>query len=343
MKNVVIVGGGFAGGHAAKKLQKQFNVTLIDTKDYFEYTPGILRTIVEEEHASHIQTIHKKYLKKAHIIREHVHTITDSHVILKNTKLPFDYLIISTGSRYHEPLKEEDVVITTRADELREYHGKVEKAQKILVVGGGISGVELAAEIACKYRDKEITLVHSHDKLMERNTKKVGTYSEKFLKKKGVKIIFGERSSEKNEKIFITDKGTKIEADIAFFAVGIQPNNEIVAKSFPDKVHEKGWILVNDHLQLEGHTNIFSAGDCNSVNEEKTAQNAEFQADVVIENIHNLEKGNPLEKYSTSPKIMVISLGKWNGIITKGNFVMTGLIPGLFKTIVEKYIMSTFK
>ena len=49
-KKLVIIGGGFAGSLVARNLEKEFNVTLIDTKPYFEFTPGILRTIVEPDH-----------------------------------------------------------------------------------------------------------------------------------------------------------------------------------------------------------------------------------------------------------------------------------------------------
>ena len=46
-QRVVIVGGGFAGLHALRRLRARFDVTLIDRKHHFEYTPGILRAFVE--------------------------------------------------------------------------------------------------------------------------------------------------------------------------------------------------------------------------------------------------------------------------------------------------------
>ena len=52
VKRVVVVGGGFAGSNVVCGLEKdeRFSVTLIDTKDYFEFTPGVLRVLVEPEH-----------------------------------------------------------------------------------------------------------------------------------------------------------------------------------------------------------------------------------------------------------------------------------------------------
>ncbi|PIZ83168.1 FAD-dependent oxidoreductase, partial [Candidatus Pacearchaeota archaeon CG_4_10_14_0_2_um_filter_05_32_18] len=46
MKNIVIIGGGFAGAKIAKALENYYGTVFIDDKDYFEFTPGILKTIV---------------------------------------------------------------------------------------------------------------------------------------------------------------------------------------------------------------------------------------------------------------------------------------------------------
>jgi hypothetical protein len=53
-REVVIVGGGFAGAYVAKALEDSFRVTLVDNKDYFEFTPSVLRTIVEPNHGTHV-------------------------------------------------------------------------------------------------------------------------------------------------------------------------------------------------------------------------------------------------------------------------------------------------
>ena len=68
MKSVVVIGGGFAGSTIAKKLQNRFDVTLVDNKSYFEFTPGILRTIVHPTNQRCMQVEHKEYLKKTNVI-----------------------------------------------------------------------------------------------------------------------------------------------------------------------------------------------------------------------------------------------------------------------------------
>ncbi len=143
--------------------------------------------------------------------------------------------------------------------------------------------------------------------------------------------------------IYITDKKTRIKADLAFLCTGIKPNYWCMSRSLSYCLNERKAIIVNEYLQVKGFSNVFAAGDITDVREEKTAQNAENQAEVVAKNIINLERGKNLEKYLPKPRIMVISLGKWNGILVYKNFVLTGLIAGVLKSIIEWREMRKYK
>ena len=150
MKKIIVIGGGFAGSYIAKKLEKKFEVILIDAKEYFEFTPGILRTLVEPEHAKKIQILHKDYLKNCRIILGKVKDIRGNFVLANKEKIFFDYLAICAGSGYNAPFKE-GVVIATRAKTLQNHSASLERAKNILIIGGGLVGVELAGEICWKY------------------------------------------------------------------------------------------------------------------------------------------------------------------------------------------------
>lgn len=62
---------------------------------------------------------------------------------------------------------------------------------------------------------------------------------------------------------------------------------------------ENDALKVNEHLQVEGFSNIFAIGDCNNVNEAKTAYNAERHAGVAVGNIANSVNGKRLTAYGT--------------------------------------------
>lgn len=60
-----------------------------------------------------------------------------------------------------------------------------------------------------------------------------------------------------------------------------------------------GALKVNDHMQVEGFTNIFAVGDCADVNEPKMAYHAALHADVAVNNIANSVSGKELKSYRT--------------------------------------------
>ena len=345
MKKIVIIGGGFTGTKCAKKLQRKYSVTLIDTKPYFEYTPSILRTILEPDHQYKIQKLHKDYLIKTKIVEDEVINLHSDHVVTKKgDKIFFDYLIIASGSSYAVPIKEEGLVPATRAKELVKYHKELEKAQDVLIIGGGLVGVELTAEIATHYKNKNITLIHSHSELIGRNHEKSRKYAEKFLRKHNVKLIFNEKVQKTEgpsgkKKKFKTNTGRKIHTDFAFITVGIVPNYEFMKKEFSKILSERNQINVNEYLQVPDSKNIFVGGDITALREEKTAQTAEEHADLIVQNIKRLEQGKDMIKYENKKRPMVISLGKYDGIFEQGNFVITGFIPALLKWFVERKTM----
>ncbi|MBI4140896.1 FAD-dependent oxidoreductase, partial [Candidatus Woesearchaeota archaeon] len=230
MKQVIIIGGGFCGTHAAQQLENDFSTTLIDNKDYFEFTPGILRTIVEPEHGNKIQAFHKNYLKKTNILLGQATTVTKNEVLVRKKKIHFDYLIIASGSTYNLPIKAENIVLSTRAKVLQEYHEKLDNATNILIIGGGIVGVELAAEIVTYYNNKNVVIVHAKNQLIERQPEKARIYAEKFLTKNNVEIHFNELVMEQKNKTYYTDKGNMFTPDLTFLCTGIVPNTEFMKK-----------------------------------------------------------------------------------------------------------------
>ncbi len=339
MKKVVVIGGGFAGSDAAKKLEKDFDVTLIDITDYFEFSPGVLRTIVEPEHIKEIQVLHTSYLKRAKVVTGEVSEVARKYVKLNSKKILYDYLVICSGSTYSSPIKDQNLVMDLRARNLRNCYDKLCKSKKILIIGGGLVGVELAGEILSKYKNKEVTLVHSMDRLMERNPKRASEYAEGYLKKRGVEITYNERFIDGKKREYFTNKGRKIKVDMAFLCTGITPNFELMKKNFSSKLNEKNQIKVNNYLQLLGEKKIFVAGDVNDTGVEKTAQNAQLQARVVVNNIRALEERRELESYEAKKTPLVISLGKYNGIYCNGNFVLSGFIPAIMKAFIEDWEM----
>ncbi|RMD67596.1 hypothetical protein D6817_01145 [Candidatus Pacearchaeota archaeon] len=343
MKKVVVIGGGFAGSLIAKKLEGKFEVTLVDTKDYFEFTPGILRSIVEPTHVKKIQVLHTHYLRKARVIVGRVSEVTKTEVKVGTKRLKYDYLAVCSGSHTEPPFKEHGIVLANRANELRECHSSLHDAKKVVIVGGGLVGVELAGEIAWKYPEKELTIIHAKPRLMERLPARAAKLAERYLTKKGVEIFYNERVEQIKDHTLVTRSRKKFKADMFFLCTGIKVNCSFMQKNFSSAIDERGRLKVDQCLRVVGTRNVFAAGDVNDCKVEKTAQNAELQAEVVVKNICALEDGHKMKEYVPKQTPLVISVGKWYGIFVKGNFAFGGIVPALMKGAIEKWEIAKKK
>ncbi len=342
MKKIIVIGGGFAGASATKILEEKFDVTLIDTKRYFEFTPGVPRAIVEPQHLASIRILHSVYLKQAKVILGKAERISKNIVRVNGTKIIFDYCVICSGSRYEPPIKIQ-ALNPSRLFTIEKYHLDLEKAGTVLIIGGGLVGVELAGEICNAYPSKKVILAHSHDRLGERMVEGASKYFYDYLSQKGVKVLLNTEVTGQKGKSFSTKKGGAITADRAFLCTGIEPNSEFVAKTMPSSLDGRGHVLVNKYLQVKGFRTIFAAGDVNNIREEKTAQNAREQVKIVVKNIISLECKKSLMPYLPGERVMVTSLGKYNGVITYRNFSFTGILAGLLKHLIEWGILWKYR
>ena len=337
MKTVVIIGGGFAGSLIAKELSRHFSVIMIDDKNYFEFTPGVLRIVVDIEHISKIQRKHERYLKHANIIKDCVISIDEHQVHLKHKKsVSYDYLVIASGSRYELPIKANGLVQANRVEKLKKAHDDAEHADTIILIGGGLVGVELTGELLDMYRNKKIIVIHAAKELIPRNHPKSRAYAKRYLERRGVELVFEEFVKEVKNGVCRTKSGKSFKGDVIFLCTGIKPNSDFVPKRMRT---ERGFVEVNDFLQVKGAKNIFAPGDVNAIREEKTAQAAEQGAKIVAHNICALENKSTLKPYKQKKNPMVISLGKYNAIVEYKNFVYRGKIPAVMKWGIERWEM----
>lgn len=344
MRRVVVIGGGFAGVAAARALRRRFDVSLVDTKDYFEFTPGILRSIVNPRHLGKIQVCHAQALRGVTVhVGSAVGISPESVQLESGESLPYDYLVLATGSRYAPPIKDPSVVMASRAGDLAAQAQRVARAGSVLIIGGGLAGVELAAEIAVAYPGKRITVADGGPQLLGRTSGRARGYATGFLRRHGVELQFGQRIVRREGGAYVTESGSRLAADVAFTCTGVVPSSELAAASFPGCLDERGFVRVLPTLQLPGHPNVFAVGDVNDCGVEKTAQNARRQAAVAASNIAALLSQQPLREYVATPTPMVISLGPADGILATGRRTVTGWLPAAMKWAIERQVVLTYR
>ena len=165
---VVVVGGSFAGLCAIRYLKKNpdLDITLVEPKDYFEYTPGVLHLLAgsEGDLISPLKDIIEDSALIVHGQLYGMNEAPDSKSIIVRlpdidgvkgalSVIPYDAMIICTGSPYSAPIRSAPILYSTmenRLLEIEEYADKLSNADRVIVAGGGLVGVELAAEISCR-------------------------------------------------------------------------------------------------------------------------------------------------------------------------------------------------
>ena len=333
----MVLGGGFCGLFVAKQLEKKLKdkkILLIDRKDCFEFIPSIHKAVTNPSYAARIAIKYEKILKKAEFLQDEITAVQSHQVSIKSAEITFEFLVICTGSSY--PIFLED---TRHAYSLKSVadaeaiHKALESAEKLLVVGGGLIGTEIAAELVTKTK-KIVTIIDLSERLLSRNSEAVSKKAQSFFGKKA-KLMLGEKIVSRDINVLTTDKGTKFEADIIIWCAGIAANSQFLGSDFRESLSEQKLIITNESLQVKNHPHIFAGGDITALQEEKTAQTAEKHADVIAHNVIAAIKNKKMKTYAPKQRLMVISLGDWNGIIAYRNFSVSGMLAGILKKAIE--------
>jgi len=344
--NVVVVGGGFCGSFIAKRLQDspKIKTTLIDKHPFFEYKPNLHQILTRKKGLSNIQIPYTSFLHSTRILTEPVLHITETLVMTENQTIPYDYLVITSGIDYPILLNNSnDIYVLQEGETVNTLSKKLREVEKVLIVGGGIIGCEIAGELAFSSHQFKVTLVHSKDRLMERNSRKASDYAFSILKNAGCTIIRNEKIIKKENHTYTTNKNRNIPADICIWCTGIKPNPSFMY-DFPDDCFtEDRFLQVNTYLQLKNYHHIFVGGDLASIPEEKTARKAEFHAHIIETNIKRSIQKKPLLAYHSKPTPMIISLGSRHGIIQL-NKAITGVLPAnAIKNVIQHWIFNQLK
>ncbi len=172
-RNIVIVGGGYAGLEMYLNLSKvvykdpSVKLILISQLNYFYHHIASVRSLVEEEIISNICIPFDRIFTKDNqrFIHGKVTTIAQDHLkyvpITDNKEetaelLEFEYLVLALGSKYGHPFHACVYDRQKEVDHLKRTFDKVKESGRVLVVGSGATAVEVAGELATDYPEKKV-------------------------------------------------------------------------------------------------------------------------------------------------------------------------------------------
>lgn len=368
-KNIVVIGGGFAGISAIKELLKHIKevdmvITLIDKNDYHLFTPSLYEIATNEESQKNVAIpFNEIFGDKITFIKAIVTKIDikDNFAVTKNQKFPYDYLLLCVGSisAYHNipglkehsfPLKSISNAIAIK-EKIKLLCSGRENANKINIVigGGGFSGTELAAELLT-YKNKlieeyhlsknfiDITIIQGSGRLLKELDLHVSKIAQRRLSVASVHFAFGGHIQEVTDKEIITDKRISYPYDLLIWTGGVEANKLAVDSGFT--VNKKGQIIVNSFLRVS--QNIFAAGDIAGFIDINTqnpvpnvAQVAEDQGKIIGKNIYCILTHKNLYSYKYRHFGYIVPLkGKFAAAELIGNIHFDGFIGWILQQIV---------
>jgi NADH dehydrogenase FAD-containing subunit len=321
-KTAVVVGGGYGGYSTAKALDEIVDVTLVEQRDAFVHNVAALRALVEPTTLPGVFLPYDHLLHHGRVVHDRAVEVDAGRVVLASgAKLNPDYVVLATGSRYPYPAKTESHDTATAMERYRETHEQLVRAPRVLILGAGPVGIELAGEISSAWPDKTITITDPEPDIV------VGPFKQELrlelrrqLDARGIELVLGTRlEAEPLTEPGImapfsvrTTDGRTLEADIWFRCYGVTPVSDYLTGELVKARRPDGFIEVNPQLQVAGQSRVFALGDVSTI-DVKMAGRASQQAAIVAANIQALIEQTPLQTYEPMPPVIVIPLGPDGG------------------------------
>jgi len=304
--HVLIIGGGYAGVQAAAELLKVgVAFTLVDPKEYFHHCVGALRAAVNPEYASKTAIPFREAFGDSFVQGSVVSLDLENHkaMLEGGREIAWTHCLVAVGSLGPVPGRSQQLTMEGLEQEAKMMAENIEKAEKVVIIGGGPVGFELAGEIFDKYKqEKKVTIVSASDKLVSNDFSEKFNASVKYLwESAGVEVVVG-KADLTTVKVNMVEKQSlhlgevELEADLVISCIGMPPNKAEVAKLLPaTSIDENGRVKVDEYLAVEGCSNVFALGDCCNTAEHKMAAHAAVHGETVVANIL-LEAGGKSQK-----------------------------------------------
>jgi apoptosis-inducing factor 2 len=320
---IAVIGGGYAGIAVAKGLDDVADVTLVDPSEAFVHNVAALRAVAQPEWLDKMFFRHENLLANGTFLCDRAVAVEGRKVTLESGgELEPDYLVLATGSTYPFPAKSDEPLVDAARAKYRTAQDALEKADRVLIVGAGPVGLELAGEIKHVSPDKGVILVDTAPDIL------AGPFDQALrdelrsqVEKLGIELRTGTALSalpatEPGTAAPVsvtTASGDTLTADVWFRCFGVTPQTGYLRGALADQVDAAGFVRVDDQLRVAGGENVFALGDASNA-DRKTAGAAATEAAVLVQNLRAQITGEgETATYAASPPAIVLPLGPTGG------------------------------
>ena len=305
---VVILGGGFAGLGAARKLKDaDVDVVLVDKHDYHTFQPLLYQVATDLLETAVVGHPLRDLFREQPNLTVHQAGVTGIDLakreaqVAETAPIPFDYLVVALGAEVNffgvEGAPEHAFPMYTLADavRLKEHVTKQWAAAdrhpalvedgglNVVVVGGGPTGVETAGAMAELYRANfakdypnlpqekaRIILVEAAPALFAMFKPNLRSYAKKELEKRGVEVLLEEIVASIGPTRVMLKSGAELDAHTLVWGAGLQASP--IAHSLGLELQRGNRIPAEPDLSLAGHPEVFPVGDNAWITDTKTGE-----------------------------------------------------------------------
>jgi NADH dehydrogenase len=215
------------------------------------------------------------------------------------------------------------------------------RALSFVFVGAGYSGVEGLAELEDLARDAarlypsvgrddmRWVLVEASPQILPEIGPWLAGYALERLERRGIEVHLSTRLESAESGLMELSDGTRLEADTLVWTTGVRANPVTEGLGFP--LGDRGRIVVDRYLRVDGVEGAWAAGDCAEVPDlvtgglsPPTAQYALRQARRLAGNIDAGLRGRPLEPFRYRNLGALVSLGRYKGVARLPGFRLRG-------------------
>jgi NADH dehydrogenase len=301
-RNVVIIGGGFAGSRLARSLERQlpreWQIHLLSRENFITYHPLLPEVVGASVLPGHVVAPLRQMVGRTRVCMVKVIGIdrearTVDYIGEGPGNLPFEHLVLACGQnanlalvkgmdRYALPLKtlgdalflRNRLVARLEQAELQPDREARRWLTTFIVVGGGFSGVEVAGEIidflhaSLRYYpriergDCRVVLLHGTDRLLPELSPSLGRFALRKMCMAGLDIRLQARVVGVNDRGVHLDNGDFVVGGTVICTIGTAPNPLVAELGLPTV---RGRIETAPDMSVPGHPGIWALGDCAAV------------------------------------------------------------------------------
>ena len=304
---VLILGGGFAGLGAARKLKDaDADIVLVDEHDYHTFQPLLYQVASDLLETSAVGHPLRGLFHEQPNTAVHQDAVTGIDLAAREVQfaemapLTYDYLVLGLGAEVNFfgvdgaehafPMYTLSDAVRLKEHVLRQWEAadrdptKVDDgALNVVIVGGGATGVETAGALSELYRsnfDKDypslpqekarIMLVEASPELFSMFKEDIRTWTQRALEKRGVDVLLGEIVASITPTRVTLKSGKVLEAHTLVWGAGLRGNS--IGESLGLELQKGNRISAEADLSIAGHPEVFAVGDIASITDTKTGE-----------------------------------------------------------------------